>query len=63
MQIENTALTSPPQPLPACGFKEWSMVCDALGAGAQSIILRGLQQIMHRLRCRLGDVFPDDRGQ
>jgi hypothetical protein len=28
------------EPLPACGFKEWSMVCDALGAGAQSIILR-----------------------
>lgn len=28
------------QPLAACGFKEWSMVCDALGAGAQSIILR-----------------------
>ncbi|HEX2749651.1 MAG TPA: DUF1802 family protein [Verrucomicrobiales bacterium] len=27
-------------PLPACGFKEWTMVCDALGAGAQSIILR-----------------------
>ncbi len=27
-------------PLPACGFKEWSLVCDALGAGAQSIILR-----------------------
>jgi hypothetical protein len=26
--------------LPACGFKEWSLVCDALGAGAQSIILR-----------------------
>jgi hypothetical protein len=40
-----TALsTLPPvisaEPLPACGFKEWSMVCDALGAGAQSIILR-----------------------
>ena len=27
-------------PLPACGFKEWSLVCEALGAGAQSIILR-----------------------
>ncbi len=26
--------------LPACGFKEWSLVCDALGAGAQSLILR-----------------------
>lgn len=26
--------------LPACGFKEWSMVCDALGAGEQSLILR-----------------------
>jgi hypothetical protein len=26
--------------LPACGFKEWSLVCDALGAGAQSVILR-----------------------
>lgn len=31
-------VTAPP--LPACGFKEWTMVCDALGAGAQSIILR-----------------------
>jgi hypothetical protein len=31
---------TPVSPLPACGFKEWSMVCDALGAGAQSIILR-----------------------
>jgi len=30
----------PAGPLPACGFKEWSMVCDALGAGEQSIILR-----------------------
>lgn len=29
-----------PDSLPACGFKEWSLVCDALGAGAQSIILR-----------------------
>jgi len=27
-------------PLPATGFKEWSLVCDALGAGAQSLILR-----------------------
>ncbi len=27
-------------PLPACGFKEWSLVCEALGTGAQSIILR-----------------------
>ena len=26
--------------LPAVGFKEWSLVCDALGAGAQSLILR-----------------------
>ena len=26
--------------LPPCGFKEWSLVCDALSAGAQSIILR-----------------------
>jgi hypothetical protein len=25
---------------PACGFKEWSLVCDALGTGAQSVILR-----------------------
>ena len=38
--------TAPPSifpvapPLPACGFKEWSLVCDALGAGAQSLILR-----------------------
>lgn len=27
-------------PLPAVGFKEWSLVCSALGSGAQSIILR-----------------------
>jgi hypothetical protein len=27
-------------PLPATGFKEWSLVCEALGAGAQSLILR-----------------------
>lgn len=26
--------------LPACGFKEWSFVCAALGSGAQSVILR-----------------------
>ncbi len=26
--------------LTACGFKEWSLVCAALGAGAQSLILR-----------------------
>ena len=26
--------------LPAVGFKEWSLVCAALGSGAQSIILR-----------------------
>ena len=26
--------------LPACGFKEWSLVCDALGTGSQSLILR-----------------------
>lgn len=32
-------LTAAP-PLTACGFKEWSLVCEALGAGAQSIILR-----------------------
>ena len=25
---------------PACGFKEWSLVCAALGSGAQSVILR-----------------------
>lgn len=30
----------PPSPLPACGFKEWSLVCEALGSGAQSMILR-----------------------
>ena len=40
MQIEKSILTNLPQPPPACGFKEWSMVCDALGAGAQSVILR-----------------------
>lgn len=28
------------EPLPARGFKEWSLVCAALGAGAQSLILR-----------------------
>jgi hypothetical protein len=26
--------------LPAVGFKEWSLVCAALGSGAQSLILR-----------------------
>ena len=25
---------------PGCGFEEWSRVCAALGAGAQSVILR-----------------------
>ncbi len=29
-----------PPALPACGFKEWSLVCRALGAGAQSLLLR-----------------------
>lgn len=29
-----------PSALPACGFKEWSLVCSALGEGAQSILLR-----------------------
>ncbi len=32
--------TLPPATTLARGFKEWTMVCDALGAGAQSIILR-----------------------
>ena len=27
-------------PSPAIGFKDWSLVCDALGAGRQSLILR-----------------------
>lgn len=27
-------------PSPAYGFKEWSLVCAALGSGAQSVILR-----------------------
>lgn len=30
-----------------------------LEQGAQSITLRGLQQIMRRLKCRLRDVFPE----
>ncbi len=29
-----------PSPIPATGFKEWSLVCAALGHGAQSLILR-----------------------
>ena len=29
-----------PQALPSVGFKEWSLVCAALGSGAQSLILR-----------------------
>ncbi len=29
-----------PPALPACAFKEWSLVCGALGEGAQSILLR-----------------------
>src|SRR5687767_9868798 len=41
MTALSPVLPAPPvPPLPACGFKEWSMVCEALGAGAQSIILR-----------------------
>lgn len=31
-----------------------------LEQGAQSITLRGLQQIMRRLKCRLADIFPRD---
>jgi hypothetical protein len=40
MALDPPSATPAVAPLPACGFKEWSMVCDALGAGAQSIILR-----------------------
>lgn len=31
-----------------------------LEQGAQSITLRGLQQIMRRLKCGLADIFPKD---
>ncbi len=31
-----------------------------LKQGAQSITLRGLRQIMRRLKCRLADIFPDE---
>jgi transcriptional regulator with XRE-family HTH domain len=30
-----------------------------LEQGAQSITLRGLQQVMSRLKCGVGDIFPD----
>ncbi len=33
-----------------------------LEQGGQSITLRGLQQIMRRLKCGLADIFPDERG-
>lgn len=31
-----------------------------LEQGTQSITLRGLRQIMRRLKCRLGDIFPEE---
>ena len=31
-----------------------------LERGDESITLRGLQQIMRRLKCRLGDIFPGE---
>jgi transcriptional regulator with XRE-family HTH domain len=31
-----------------------------LEQGAQSITLRGLQQIMRRLKCGLQDIFPEE---
>ncbi len=34
-----------------------------LEQGGQSITLRGLEQIMRRLKCRLGDIFPDGGRQ
>ena len=34
-----------------------------LEQGAQSITLRGLQQIMRRLKCGLAEIFPADRGR
>ena len=37
---EETALASVALPSPTLGFKDWSLVCDALGAGRQSLILR-----------------------
>lgn len=41
MTTATPALSATPvPPLCACGFKEWSLVCEALGAGVQSIILR-----------------------
>ena len=41
MTIATTVPAAPElSTLPACGFKEWRIVCEALGAGAQSIILR-----------------------
>lgn len=33
-------INPPPSPPPAPAFKEWSLVCAALGSGAQSVILR-----------------------
>lgn len=40
MSTSAPPLSTVTPPLPACGFKEWSLVCEALGAGAQSLILR-----------------------
>ena len=34
-----------------------------LEQGAQSITLRGLQQIMRRLKCGLPDIFPGESGR
>jgi transcriptional regulator with XRE-family HTH domain len=31
-----------------------------LERGDQSITLRGLRQILRRLKCRLADIFPDE---
>jgi transcriptional regulator with XRE-family HTH domain len=33
-----------------------------LEQGSQSITLRGLQQILRKLKCGLADVFPEDFG-
>jgi transcriptional regulator with XRE-family HTH domain len=31
-----------------------------LEQGAQSITLRGLRQIMRKLKCRMDEIFPDE---
>ena len=55
---------------PRCGgmtFAQFSKKLDLppstlhrLEQGAQSITLRGLQQIMRRLKCGLAEIFPDE---